>query len=88
MKQLKQRRKKNKIPNEFSICNYLNVNTNKDKDFIECGIRYLLENGKLKHKPKNGVNSYFKIYSTECENSAGNKIKVSTIEELLFIVTF
>ena len=28
-------------------------------------IRYLLHNGKLKNKSKNGVNSYFKIYSTE-----------------------
>ena len=59
------RGKKDKIPNKFSICNYLNVNTDKDKDFIECRIRYLLENGKLKNKPKNGVNSYFKIYSTD-----------------------
>ena len=59
------RGKKDKIPNKFSICNYLNVNTDKDKDFIECCIRYLLENGKLKNKPKNGVNSYFKIYSTD-----------------------
>ena len=41
------RGKKHKIPNEFSICNYLNINTNKDKDFIECRIKYLLENGKL-----------------------------------------
>ena len=65
MKQLKQRGKKHKIPNEFCICNYLNVNADKDKDFIKCGIRYLLENGKLKHKPKNGGNSYFKIYSTD-----------------------
>ena len=39
-----------KIPNEFSICNYLNVNTDKDKDFIKYRIRYLLENGKLKKK--------------------------------------
>ena len=59
------RGKKHKIPNEFSICNYLNVNTDKDKDFIEYRIRYLQENGKLKNKPKNGVNSYFKIYSTD-----------------------
>ena len=57
--------KKHKIPNEFSICNYLNVNTDKDKDFIEYHIRYLLENGKLKNQPKNGVKSYFKIYSTD-----------------------
>ena len=27
--------KSTKILNEFSICNYLNVNTDKDKDFIE-----------------------------------------------------
>ena len=59
------RGKKHKIPNEFSICNYFNVITDKDKDFIEYRIRYLLENGKLKNKPKNGVNSYFKIYSTD-----------------------
>ena len=59
------RGKKHKIPNEFSLCNYLNVNTDKDKNFIEYRIRYLLENGKLKNKPKNGVNSYFKIYSTD-----------------------
>ena len=57
--------KKHNISNEFSICNYLNVNTDKDKDFIECRIRYLLENGKLKNKPKNRVNSCFKIYSTD-----------------------
>ena len=59
------RSKKHKTPNEFSVCNYLNVNADKDKDFTECRIRYLLENGKLKNKPKNGVNSYFKIYSTD-----------------------
>ena len=58
-------RDKHKIPNEFSICNYLNVNTDKDKDFIEYRIRYLLENGKLKNKPNNGVNSNFKIYSID-----------------------
>ena len=44
------RGKKHKIPNEFSICNYLNVNTDKDKDFIKYRIRYLPENGKLKKK--------------------------------------
>ena len=59
------RGKKHKIPNELSICNYLNVNTDKNKDFTEDRIRYLLENGKIKNKPKNGVNSYFKIYSTD-----------------------
>ena len=59
------RGKKHKILNEFSICNYLIVNTDKDKDFIEYRFRYLLENGKLKNKPKNGVNSYFKIYSID-----------------------
>ena len=59
------RDKKHKIPNRFSICSYLNVNAYKDKHFIECCIRYLLENGKLKNKPKNGVNSCFKIYSTD-----------------------
>ena len=58
------RGKKHKIVNEFSICNYLNINTDKDKDFIDYRFRYLLENGKLKNKPKKGVDSYFKIYST------------------------
>ena len=58
------RGKKHKIPNELSICNYLNVNTDKDEDFIECRVRYLLENGKSKNKPKDGVNSCFKVYST------------------------
>ena len=58
------RGKKHKNVNEFSICNYLNINTDKDKDFIDYRIRYLLENGKLKNKPKKGVDSYFKIYST------------------------
>ena len=37
------RDKKNKILNEFSIYNYLNVNPDKDKDFIESRIRYLPE---------------------------------------------
>ena len=37
------RDKKHKILNEFSICNYLNVNPDKDKDFIESRIRYLPE---------------------------------------------
>ena len=41
------RGKKHKIPNEFSICTYLNINRDKDKDFIECCIKYVLENGKL-----------------------------------------
>ena len=59
------RGKKYKIPNEFSISNYWNVNTDKDKDYIEYRIRYLLENWKLKNKPKNGVNFYFKIYPTD-----------------------
>ena len=59
------RGKKHKVLNEFSICNYLNVNTDKDKDFTECCIRYLLENQKLKNKPNNRVNSYFKIYSID-----------------------
>ena len=31
--------KKHKIPNEFSICNYFSVNTDKDKDFIKDRIR-------------------------------------------------
>ena len=34
------RAKEHKIPNEFSICNYLKVNIDKDKDFIEYSIRY------------------------------------------------
>ena len=59
------RGKKHKIPIEFSICSYLNINSDKDKDYIEYCIRYQLENGKLKNKPKNGVNSYFRIYSTD-----------------------
>ena len=52
------RGKNHKSPNEFSICSYLNVNTDNDKDFIEYGIRYLLENGKLNNKPENGVISH------------------------------
>ena len=40
------RGKKHKIPNELSIGNYLNLNTDKDKDFTEYRIRYLLENRK------------------------------------------
>ena len=42
------RGKNHKIPDEFSNCNYLNVNIDKDKDFTEYLIRYLLENAKLK----------------------------------------
>ena len=42
------RGKQHKIPNKFSISNYLNVNTDKGKDFIQYRIRYLLKNGKLK----------------------------------------
>ena len=61
----KTRAKKHKIPNEFSICNYLNANIDKNKDFIQYRIRYLLQKQKLKNKPKNRVNSYFKIYSTD-----------------------
>ena len=57
--------KKHTIPNEFSICNYLNANIDKEKDFIKYRIKYLLQKQKLKIKLKNGVNSYFKIYSTE-----------------------
>ena len=52
------RGKNHKIPNEFSICSYLNINTDNDKDFIEYCIRYLLENGKLKNRPKNEVISH------------------------------
>ena len=54
--------KKHTIPNEFSICNYLNTNIDKEKDFIKYRIKYLLQKQKLKNKLKN---SYFKIYSTE-----------------------
>ena len=32
---------------------------------IRISLNTVLENGKLKNKPKNGVNSYFKIYSTD-----------------------
>ena len=46
------RGKKHKISNELSICNQINVNTDKDKDFIEYLIRYPLENKKLKNKSK------------------------------------
>ena len=42
------RGKQHKIPNKISIRNYLNVNTDKGKDFIQYRIRYLLKNGKLK----------------------------------------
>ena len=42
------RGKKHKISNEYSMYNYLNINTDKDKDFIEYRIRYLLEIKKLK----------------------------------------
>ena len=59
------RGKKHKIPNEFSICNYLNVNTDKDKDFTEYRIIYLVENGTLKNNPNNGVDTTFKTYSTD-----------------------
>ena len=52
------RGKNHKIPNEFSICSYLNINTDNDKDFIEYCIIYLLENGKLKNRPKNEVISH------------------------------
>ena len=55
------RSKKHKIPNKLSVCNYLNANTDKDQNFNEDRIRYMLKNANLKNKPKNGVNSYFKI---------------------------
>ena len=54
------RGKKHKIPNELSICNYSNENTEKEKDIIENCIRYLLQNWKLRNKSKNEVSSYFK----------------------------
>ena len=74
--------KKHKIPNEFYICNYLD----KDKDFIQDRIRYLLENGKLKNEPKNGVNSYFKIHSTDhgiLNDSDFSKNQMATLEMTL-----
>ena len=42
------RGKQHKIPNKFFVRNYLNVNPDKSKDFIQYRIRYLLKNGKLK----------------------------------------
>ena len=54
------RRKKHKIPSDFSICNYLNTKTDKDEDLIEERMRYLLENAKLENEPKNEVYSNFK----------------------------
>ena len=47
------RGKKHQIWNKFSICNYLNVKTDKGKGFIEYRIRSLLETGELKNKPNN-----------------------------------
>ena len=64
MKQLKQKEVKS-TKFRISICSYLTVNTDENKDFIKYRIRYLLEHGKIKNKPNNGVNSYFKIYSTD-----------------------
>ena len=55
------RSKKHKIPKRLSVCNYLNANADKDQNFNEDRIRYMLKNANLKNKPKNGVNSYFKI---------------------------
>ena len=55
------RSKKHKIPNRLSVCNYLNANADKDQNFKEDLIRYLLKNENLKNKAQNGVNSYFKI---------------------------
>ena len=37
------RGKKHKILNEYFICNYFSANIEKNKDFIEDFIRYLLE---------------------------------------------
>ena len=59
------RSKKHKMPNEFSICDYLNANTDRDNDFIKNRIRYLLENWQSKKQVKNKINTYFKIYSTD-----------------------
>ena len=61
------RGKKYKIRNKFSICNYLNIKTDKGKGFIEYRIRSLLETWELKNKPNNWAKSYFKIYSTDFE---------------------
>ena len=57
------RDKKHKILNEFSICNYLNENPDKHKDFVESRIRYLPEFERTSQW--NGVNFYFKVYSTD-----------------------
>ena len=61
------RGKKHKILNEFSISNYLNVNTDKDKDFTEYRIRYLLEKGKSK-------NQDFSNKSAKSNDNIGNDI--------------
>ena len=53
------------MPNEFSICDYLNANTDRDNNFIKNRMRYLLENGKSEKQVKNKINTYFKIYSTD-----------------------
>ena len=44
-----------KILNEFSICNYPNRNTDRDKGFVETRIKCRLENEKLKDKSQNEI---------------------------------
>ena len=73
------RGKMHKIPNKFSISNYLNANTDRQKDVIQKRIRYILVNGKLESKSLNGINFYFKFYSTDPavlnDSDLFNKIK-------------
>lgn len=61
------RGKNHKIPNEDSICKFLNAKKEQDIKFIQNRINILLTNGKLRNKPKNGTNSYFRNYSTNPE---------------------
>ena len=62
------RGKKHKIPDEISICSFLNTNTEKDNNIITKRIQFLLETSKLRNKPtKNGGNSYFRIYAKDPE---------------------
>ena len=73
------RGKMHKIPNKFSISNYLNANTDRQKDVIQKRIRFILVNGKLESKSLNGINFYFKFYSTDPavlnDSDLFNKIK-------------
>lgn len=57
------RGKKYETPKDFSICNFVNVNLDGYKDFIEHPITFLLK--RLKNESKNRINFYFKIYSTD-----------------------